>query len=280
MWPRGMSGSASGPRRRPPTRGLLITSGRRPARSRSSCLSPPGYDTARLRRAGRAAASGARAGARSGMSGLWLPTPGSAHGMASRQRRGRWSVYTPPGLGCSRRARRSSHRHGPSLQAVTSRQQGMTRVNRRSGVATAQAARPSVPRPNGCSARLARCVGAGDPSHVTCRSWRLVTVPLPGSWSPASSRLRDLAALAAVERQRPLAWHDHSWQVAVTRPARPSPAAIPRLSGLNAVLGAAAAGIASVPGASVPARPDGGHRRSSDPDRAPSARDGHRGPRW
>src|SRR5690349_14819443 len=44
-----MSGSGSGLRRRPPTRGLLITSGRRPARSRSSCLSPPGYEMARLR---------------------------------------------------------------------------------------------------------------------------------------------------------------------------------------------------------------------------------------
>ena len=52
VWPTGTSGSASGLRRRPPTRGLLITSGRRPARSRSSCLSPPGYEMARLRGAG------------------------------------------------------------------------------------------------------------------------------------------------------------------------------------------------------------------------------------
>ncbi len=97
----------------------------------------------------------------------------------------------------------------------------------------------------------ARCVRAGGPATSPAGAGEG-----DGRRPPARQLVTRIIALAgALQPWRPwngtIHWpnSDHSSRVTVTGPARPSPAAIPRLAGLNAALGDAAVGTASVRGA-------------------------------
>ena len=106
-------------------RGLLSTSGRRPARSRSSCLSPPGYEMARLRGAGPGGCEGCPGRARSGTSGWCRPALGSAHGIRTAPAVGR--THRRSGLGMQPASTAIEAPTRTIVAAVTSRQHRMTR---------------------------------------------------------------------------------------------------------------------------------------------------------